>query len=137
MKKIHGFNLIEMMIVLIIISILSAICIPLYSEHLSHAYRLEAEINLVKLAGALETYYLLNNTYQNATLDELHFEKNIADNQYELAITSETENDFRVQAIPIHQQAERDTACGTLSLNSNGEKQISGGSPLTECWLTA
>lgn len=95
---------------------------------------MEAEIQLIKLAGALEKYYLLNNTYENATLDQLHISEIIADHQYQLQIVSTGREDFLIQAIPLDRQAEKDKTCASLSLDNTGNKGISGSGPLTECW---
>ncbi|HSW69025.1 MAG TPA: type IV pilin protein [Gammaproteobacteria bacterium] len=134
MQKIAGFNLLEILITLSIIGILSILCFPIYSQHIIHARRLEAEVNLIKLANALEKYYLLKNTYENATLEELNFSKRIAGDQYDLKIVSVTSSDFLIKASPIGNQAKKDIACASLSLNSAGIKKITGTGELTECW---
>ncbi len=132
--KSFGFNLLELMITLSIIGLLCALCLPVYSDHFIRARRMEAEIQLIKLAGALEKYYLLNNTYENATLDQLHISEIIADHQYQLQIVSTGREDFLIQAIPLDRQAEKDKTCASLSLDNTGNKGISGSGPLTECW---
>ena len=135
MQKSIGFSLLEIMFVLIITSILTALCcLPIYSQHLTHAKRLEAEMNLIKLASALEQYYIVNHTYQNATLNVLNFPEKIVRNHYQLAIASATETDFTLKAIPINQQVQSDHACATLLLNSKGEKSITGTGKLANCW---
>ncbi len=134
MQKIFGFNLIELMITLVIIGIVSAIAIPLYSQHMIHARRLQAEIQLIKLANALEQYYLLNNTYQDATLAKLGLTEDIANHQYTLHILSATMSDYLLKAIPLDRQAEQDVSCASLMLDSTGNKTISGSGTLTECW---
>lgn len=134
MQKTKGFNLIELLITLAIISILSALCLPVYSEHIIRARRLEAEINLIKLANALEKYYLLNNTYENATLNQLNFSSLIADNQYQLQIVSVNSSEFSIKAIPLKKQADEDALCGSILLNSSGNKAITGSGNISECW---
>lgn len=134
MQKIVGFHLLELMIVLTIISILSMICLPIYSEHLICAKRLEAETHLIQLANALEKYFFLNNTYANATLDLLHFPVIVADKQYQLQIVSATSSSFLIKAEPLGNQAKKDAMCGTLLLDSSGNKKMTGDGNLTECW---
>ncbi len=134
MQNKPGFSLLELMIVLIIVGILSAICLPIYSEHLIRERRLEAEMNLIKLSNALEKYFLLNNTYEKATLRQLNISDKIADNQYQLQIVSATGSDFLIQAVPLNNQEKKDSLCASLLLNSEGVKQITGNGKITECW---
>lgn len=133
MRKL-GFSLLEMLIVLIIIGILSAIAIPLYYSHIVHERRLEAAMTLEKLAVALEQYDTIHNTYKNASLVELGFPEKIADNHYQLMITSTTDSSYNLQATPLAEQAEKDNTCATLTLNSLGEKGITGSGKLNDCW---
>ncbi|MEO8400399.1 MAG: type IV pilin protein [Gammaproteobacteria bacterium] len=134
MKKTSGFSLLELLIVLTIITILGALSVPLYSQHFIHANRLEAELYLIKLAGKLEQYHIVNNTFQGADLNTLGFSETIVANQYRLAIVTNTESTFSLQAQPLDTQAEKDVLCGTLGLNSLGEKDFTGTGTLKECW---
>jgi len=130
----NGFSLLELMITITIISIICVISVPIYSQHIIYAKRLEAEINLIKLASALEKYYLLNNTYQDVTLEKLRFVETIANSPYFLQIASATQTDYLIKAIPLDNQAQQDTLCASLLLDSDGNKNITGNGHLTECW---
>lgn len=134
MRKLSGFNLLELMIVLVIIGILSSVSLPIYSGHVIRARRLEAEMNLIRLSNALEKYFLLNNTYQNASLQNLNISEKISDNQYQLHIASATETDYLIEAIPLKNQEKSDTFCGILILDSEGSKKITGTGTTRECW---
>jgi type IV pilus assembly protein PilE len=134
MKKTPGFSLIELLITLSIISILSAMALPFYAQHIANERRLEAEMTLNKLAISLEHYYTLHNSYKDATLTNLEFNDKIAHNRYQLVIVSATDSNFELQAKPLDNQARVDLACGTLTLSSSGEKGITGWGNLTECW---
>lgn len=134
MKKINGFNLLEVLITLGIIGILTSLCFPLYSHHLIEERRLEAKITLEKLATALESYYLSHNTYQGATLENLGFSTFIAKNNYQLAITNITNNTFSLTATPLANQAQQDTQCATLIFNAIGGKNITGNGLISDCW---
>ncbi len=131
MKTTLGFSLIEVLIVIAIAMTLYTIAIPTYNHHLINASRKEAEITLSKLAVALEEYYTTHNSYQGATLTELHIEN---PKHYTLAITNTTNLGFTLSATPDNSQDTNDAACGTLSLTSQGEKGISGTSMTEECW---
>ncbi len=134
MRNFFGFSLLEILITLAIISLLTGLCFPLYSQHIAEERRLEAKITLEKLAAALEGYYTAHNTYQGATLEQLGFSTFIAKNNYQLTMTALTENTFSLSATPIASQAQQDTLCKTLILNAIGGKSITGNGQLSDCW---
>lgn len=128
-----GFSLLELLITISIVGTLSAICIPVYSQHIAHAKRVEAEITLQKLAVALEQYFTIHNSYSDADLQKLGFTEN-TNTRYQFVLSSMTNDGYVVSAIPSAKQAEKDLACETLSLNSIGEKKISGNGSIEDCW---
>ncbi len=132
MKNFRGFSLIELMITVTIMGILVSIALPEYSQHYRRAQRLTAEVELLKLTSALEEYFVTNNSYQGASLEKLNFPTLVADGRYELAINTLENSFFRVQATPIAKQSA--DACGILSVNSRGEKSISGTEKSVDCW---
>lgn len=90
MRK-HGFTLIEVMIVLAIVGVLSAVAIPLYNGYTNRAKRVEAEERLMNLAAVEEDYF---NTYREYTDDETNLKKyygaelgGVSGKNYKIAIT--------------------------------------------------
>lgn len=134
MKKHNGFNLIEILSVLAIVSITATLAYPLYSQYLVQTSRLEAESSLNQLALAMEHYRFAHQSYEGATLTELKFPEKIAKNHYQLAIEKASANEFMLAAIPIGKQAEKDSECATLTLSSAEEKGIRGTGPIEHCW---
>jgi type IV pilus assembly protein PilE len=63
MKYHRGFTLIELMIVIAILGIVTAIAIPSYNGYISGARLTEAQNNIAALKLAEEEYFLENNTY--------------------------------------------------------------------------
>jgi type IV pilus assembly protein PilE len=59
----RGVTLLELMIVVVIISILTAIAYPNYREYVTRAKRTEAKAALLQIATNQERFYLQNNTY--------------------------------------------------------------------------
>ncbi len=133
-QKSNGFSLIELIITLTLIGILTALCLPVYSQHLIEEHRLDAKIALEKLAAMLEEYFIAHNSYQGATLEIVKSPSFIAKNNYQLIITALSNNYFSIAARPLSHQAQQDTACGVLTLNSLGKKTITGTGKLSDCW---
>jgi type IV pilus assembly protein PilE len=132
-KKIAAFSLLEMLIVLTILGILCAATYPSYSNHLLQQKRFIAKATLFKLATALENYFNIHDSYQNANLENLGFQAEIADNSYVLRIQTLSATQFVIAAVPTHPE-KSDTVCGTFLLNSLGEKKITGTGSRHECW---
>jgi len=133
MKKSPGFSLIELLTVISIISILAALCFPLYSQYMMKARRLEAASMLSRLAIAMEKYHIENNTYETATLASLSFPASIANNNYRLVIEA-TSNNYKLIAEPMEDQARKDTVCAALILHANGVRAVTGPAKIHECW---
>jgi type IV pilus assembly protein PilE len=127
MKNFRGLSLIELMLTLAILGILASIALPEYSQHYRRAQRLTAEVT-----SALEEYCVIHNSYNGANLEKLNFPVLIANGRYQLAINTLENSFFSVQAAPIGQQTA--DACGILSVNSRGEKSISGMGKSVDCW---
>ena len=63
-KRPRGWTLIEMMIVVAIIAIVSAIAIPVYNNYVSTAQGVAVRSNMDPLRIQLEDFFLDNNTYK-------------------------------------------------------------------------
>lgn len=126
-----GFSLIEIIISFSIIAIMLAIALPAYFHHLLRAERMTAEIALTKLAAALEQYHLTANSYKNSKLEDFNID---SPRQYQLEIVSATPSTFMLAAHPLAEQAEHDKECATLTLQSTGERGITGLGKREECW---
>ena len=62
-RKNLGFTLIELMIVVAIVGILSAVAYPSYQSHVLKSQRQVAQAALVSLSSTMERYYSENNKY--------------------------------------------------------------------------
>jgi type IV pilus assembly protein PilE len=134
MLQLNGFSLFELLITLAIIGIVTLVALPAYTEHITHEHRIEAEIALENLAASFEQYNTLHGTYQNATLQSLGSPEYVSKNTYQLNIRTATDTDFLLNAVPCNEQADKDKPCGTLTLNSKGEKGITGQGNVSDCW---
>lgn len=117
-----GFTLIELMIVIAIVGIVSAIALPSYQDSVRKARRSDAQADLVQAANDMERFYTGSNTYVGAT-----WPANITSDFYSLTISAQSVSMFTLQATPTGAQSS--DSCGTLTLVSTGAK-----TPATECW---
>jgi type IV pilus assembly protein PilE len=130
----RGFTLIEMMIVLVVISILSAMAYPSYSAQIVKSRRSDAKQSLIELAQRLERYYSERGTYLGATLGSTGiYAATSAGGYYALDIATQTAAGFTITAAPTGGQA--GDACGSFSYDQAGVKGVSGGSlSASSCW---
>jgi type IV pilus assembly protein PilE len=133
MKKILAFSLLEMLIALATLGILCAIAYPSYTTYFLHQKRFTAKTSLFRLASALEDYFNQHDSYQKASLENLGFKAVIAEDHYLLKIITLADTFYTIAAAPINAQ-KTDTVCGTLLLNSLGEKSIEGTGNSGDCW---
>ena len=107
-----GFSLIELLAVLVIVGILSAMTYPGYREYIVRAHRSDGQTSLLNLAIRMERSYSENNTYETATVG-----KDISDNGwYMLSIIHASTFSYALQATPIGTQASSDTRCQSLTI---------------------
>ena len=62
----HGFSLIELMIVLVVVAILAGIAYPSYSDYVKRGKIVEAFSSLSDMQSKMEQYYQDNRTYVGA-----------------------------------------------------------------------
>jgi type IV pilus assembly protein PilE len=129
MKKLQGFTLIEMMITVVIISILAAIAIPSYTNHIKKTRRKMATACLQANAQYMERWYTSNMTYVGAAAQPCQTE--IQPYYTEVVIDPVAARSFTATIVPEGAQAS-DT-CGTLTVNEKGLRTASGGT-VAACW---
>ena len=72
LKNKSGFTMVELMVVVIIVAILAAAAIPLYTANVKKAIRTEADATLGAIRSAERIYKSENGTYTNATAAEVN-----------------------------------------------------------------
>jgi len=134
-----------MMIVVTVIAILAALVYPSYTQYVVRSNQQAARAMLYAVADREEQFFLDNKSYA-ADLSTLGYDDDTiyigrdgqlsgadADNlTYTLEITDSSPTTWTVVATPLGVQAERDTLCAKLSLNSTGQRTASGDGD--RCW---
>lgn len=129
-RRMAGFTLIEVMIVVLILGIVAAIALPSYNNQVTRSRRSDCMGVLLGFAQAMEKYYALNYTYLGAAAagadtgtpaNTLFPAKCPIDGNavfYNLTIQAATVNSFTVQATPAGSQV----GDGFLQVNSLGQR---------------
>ena len=143
-----GFTLIELMIVVAIVAILTAIAYPSYVNYITKTHRVAAEGCLSEYANYMERYYTTNLRYDQTSatpavanntttwpkFDCASAQQTGANYKYQFAANSPAQTTYTIQAAPINAQLTRDTLCGTLSLDQTGMRNKSGTGTVDQCW---
>jgi type IV pilus assembly protein PilE len=135
-----GVTLMELMIVMVVIGILSAIAIPSYRGYVLRANRADAKTGLMSYAGTLERCFTRDNRYDGASCNALGLPA--ASGNYQIAVDANavptpgiTATTYALKAVPLGGQI-KDTQCGTFTLDDKNTRGVSGtssASPL-DCW---
>jgi type IV pilus assembly protein PilE len=137
LRRNRGVTLVELLIVMVIVGILTAIAYPSYQRYTTRTYRAAARACLTETAQFMERYYTSNMTYVGAegALTLGCMSESGLDTKYTFAATpAPTQRTFTIAATPIGVQLTRDTECGTLTLDEVGTRTKSGSGTLAKCW---
>jgi len=94
-KKFHGFSLMEVMIVVVIIGILAALAYPNLGKYLKRARQTEAKTNLSAIYTAQKIYLTLHQSY---TEDINELDLSLAQGLYTYTIQDASTSTFKAQA---------------------------------------
>lgn len=148
-KKMRGFTLVEMMIVVAIISIISAIAYPSYLENVRRSNRSEVRALMLENAQYMERFFTENSSYLQSAgatpaapvLPNLVSPRgavgtNINYNIAFRALPAQSVTTYAIEAVPANSMA--GDACATLTYNHLGQRgtdgSLSAGMTSDTCW---
>ncbi len=129
--KMRGVTLMELMIVVVILGILTAVAFPNYQEFTARAKRTEAKSLLLEIASNQERFYLNANRF--GSLADLGYADPLVteSGNYTIAIAAPDASNYTAVATYNHGGTERDR-CTTFTIDGRGNKTSSG--TLGNCW---
>lgn len=137
LERARGFTLIEVMIVVAILGILAAVAFPSYTAYIQRGYRANAKTTLLEAAQYMERYRSANFKYVDTSGNppalpaRLQVSPPDGAARYTVSLTSATASSFQLAAAPA---GWTDADCGTLTLDSLGQKGASGSKGVSYCW---
>jgi type IV pilus assembly protein PilE len=120
MKRDKGITLIELLIVIVIVGILAAIAVPVYTNYMQRARRADAKTALEQLRASQEMLRAERGSY-STNLVQLVTSWGVpaTAGDYNLGFTVSNANSFTAEAVP---NSARQLSDGSLFINQNGRK---------------
>ena len=131
----QGFSLIELMIAVVIVGILAAVAIPMYSDYVTRSRRADGQATLMQVAQELERCYTQFSKYNDNSCSEVNsgVVSETSDQEFYVVTASKLdESAFTLTATPQNEQAD-DTDCKKLTLTHLGVQSATG-NDTDGCW---
>ena len=141
----QGVTLLELLVVVVIISIITAFAYPSYMQFVARAKRSAGKSALLQVADRQQQFFMDNKQYATSLTNLGYAENPIvigddgtvltagsSDSVYSVALSGVTATTYTVTGTPLSTQATKDTRCGELTLTHTGEKGQSGSGD--NCW---
>ena len=136
-RSARGFTLIELMIVVAIIAIISAIAVPMYGNYVQKSRRTDAKAKLMEVAQSLERCFTQFSAYDDSSCNVVAsgaVSLNSDEGFYTITTTNLTSTTFTLEANPPDTSPQdNDADCETLTLTHLGERGATGADS-DNCW---
>ncbi len=133
----RGVTLLELLFVVVIVAILTAIAYPSYLNTVYKGRRSDGQQALMNAVNRQEQYFLDHNTYGTAA--NARISATSSEGYYNIAVTSLNVAGcggppcYLITATAVAPQ-DGDAACTTLTISSNGTKGSTGTGTVADCW---
>ena len=146
----RGFTLVELMIVITVLAVLAGIAWPNYQDYVRKSNRADAKSMLSQVASRQEQFYLNNKSYTTNRDAVWSADVNDADDDgsttdyvseagyYNLAISAgpsgSIATSYALTAATNGAPQSADAECLNFTLNSRGDRGVSGSGSANDCW---
>ena len=140
-----GVTMLELLVVVGIIAIVSAVAFPSYTQYIVNTKRTVATSALLQVAERQQQFFIDNKQFTNDLTDlgfaasPLVLDENGSstvatdgDAVYSIGLSNVTATTYTITAAPLHGQGSRDTHCASFSVDQSGARANSGGG--NDCW---
>jgi type IV pilus assembly protein PilE len=143
LRRMRGFSLIELMVVVGITALLATIATNSYRRYTLRATRTEGRLALLAIQVAQEKYFLQNNTYAQdlATvtaappaglgIGAINAGGVTGNGNYTISFSAVTPTTYTLQAVATGNQVKDTPACLTFTINEQGQRTPADS---TNCW---
>lgn len=139
MKLQRGFTLVEIMIVVAIVGILSAVAIPMYSSYMAKGKLVDAQSSLTSARVKMEQYYQDHRTYVGAEVAQASGGACPATSTYFSYACATTASTFTITASNSANQGLGSAASYVYTIDQNNAKSttaFAGATSSSTCWIT-
>lgn len=135
----RGFTLIELMVVVVVGGVLTAVAVGSYTMQVAKSRRADAKAALLDLAARQERFFTTNNTYTNVAANlgyavlPAPLPGGTGTTTYALNVTAATATSFSAQA--ARAGAQSTDGCGDYTIDDRGvQGNVNNTQPSGQCW---